>query len=321
MYAPFSEVDISVSKMYGTPSMLHADSAIYDFWCRDLFQRCASVFNWTVPEAWEGMAKNFFEFLLFSTGYVAIIKDDDLGYIFQPCALGPGRNVLYQPTNIIVMNPYSKELSRTYDLGKDAALLQLTKDFRGIFDIVSYYAVKLANLYVSSNMSIINLKQPHIYAARNRAGANALKKMEDKINRGETLVIIDQVLRFDTSAGTDAIFDLSPKDLKAQYITHDLLEDEDKLIKQFMESIGVPTIPEKKERMLVSEVETQTTASVPKAAVWLDTLNSSLEIIKKTFPDIDLSVELRYNTDMNEEGSGKEELDNANAVSDNAERS
>ena len=57
-------------------------------------------------------------------------------------------------------------------------------DYRGIFDTISYYAEKLSTLDNAINLSIINSKFAFMIAAKNKACAEAIKKMLDRINKG-----------------------------------------------------------------------------------------------------------------------------------------
>lgn len=302
--APYDFVDISTTNQYADPSMLKAPSVVYDYWFRALFQRATSVFDVTVPETWDGSSKDLLMYLLMGVGFFGIIDTPKYGYVFQPCSLGAKRDIKYQPKSIIINNPYDNSLDGEYIIGENCGVIKICPDWRGIFDIISFYAVRLANLSVAINTSILNTKQPHIYAARNKAGAEALKKLEDRVNSGTTLVVIDKVLTTDPNTKEDAIFDLSPDSLKNNFITDLLLENEETIIKEFDQEIGIPTVSEKKERMVTSEAETKVVDSTCRSMVWLDCINSSLEETKTIFPDLELKFELRYTQDGVEENQG-----------------
>lgn len=301
---PYDFKDISTTNQWANPSMLKADSALYWYWFRALFQRATSILDVTVPETWDGSSKDFMIRLLFGRGYIGILDTVDYGYLFQPCTLGAKRDVKYQPKSIMVANPWDHTLDGEYIIGENCGVIRLTPDWGGILDIISFYAVRLANIAVSINTSIINMKQPHIYAARNKSGAESLKHLEDKVARGETLIVLDRVLYTDPNTKEDAVFDISPDSLKNNYITDMLISDEESIIREFDTEIGIPTISEKKERMVTSEAETKVVDSTTRSIVWLDCLNSSLEETKKVFPDLDLSFKLRYEADNVTENQG-----------------
>ena len=307
--APYDTNQINYVLGQFSPSTVNIDSKAFRFWLRALYQRASSVFKWTVPKTWNGPVFDFFIRCLFQIGYVGVFDTEKYGYSFQPVGL-KGMNFYYQPSGFIVNNP---ELQKEFTCGKDGELLKMTPDWTGVFDVIQLYAERMALMDASINMSIINTKQPHIYAARNKAGREALKKMEDVIQMGNPLVVLDAVLYMNEELKTDAIFDLSPKDLKSNYITDQLLASYEQIIKEFDQEMGIPTISEKKERMVTSEAETKVVDGTCRSKVWLECLQNSIKNIKEIFPDIELDVELRYDTD-------KEEVEENVTVQDDTER-
>ena len=176
------------------PSMVKTmNNKVFDFWVRSLFQRACSTIIINEPEQWNGQIRDFLYYCLFRFGFVAVFDRDEVGTVFQPCTLY-GYNFYYQPTNALIVNP---TLSQDLDLkiGEECQILKLTPDYLGIWDIITYYAEKLATLDSAINMSIINNKFAWIVGAKNKAAAEALKKLFDKINRGEPAVFFDKKLQ------------------------------------------------------------------------------------------------------------------------------
>ena len=277
------------------PSMVKSyNNKTFAFWERSLFQRAASVVKADLPEEWVGDVRDFFYYVLFRFGYMPVFKQAAYGYTFQPATL-KGYDWYYQPTSAIVANPaLDKSLELT--IGTDCELLKLTPDYMGIWDIITYYAEKLSTLDNAINMSLINNKFPFILGARNKVAGQALKKMLDKINRGEPAVIYDMKLLNDQTDKVEPFMAWERKhSAKEDYLTPEQLQDMQTLLNAFDAEVGIPTIPyQKKERMVASEAESRQIDSQSRATIWIECLNSSAEKIKRLYPDITLSFELRY---------------------------
>ena len=167
-------------------------AAITQMYARYLLQKAISVFEWELPETWDGNIKDFFLYCLFRFGYVAISDFDKVGLGFQPCGLS-GYNFYYQPTTAVISNP-ALDSSLELELGKEAQLLKLTPDYRGVWDVLEFYAKKLALLDESLEMSLINNKFAFFLGVKNKAAGQAIKKMLDMVNKGEPAVVWDMKL-------------------------------------------------------------------------------------------------------------------------------
>ena len=294
MYIPLNYDQINAIEGSYIPSVVKSiNNKVYEFWQRSLFQRACSVIEAELPENWSGSVKDFLYYCLFRFGYVPVWYSAEYGYTFQPANL-KGYNWYYQPTSCIVANPL---LSETLELniGTDCEILKLTPDYRGIYDIICYYAEKLATLDNALNMSLINNKFAFMLGARNKVAGQALKKMLDKVNRGEPAVIYDMKLLNDQTDKTEPFQVWERNNLKNSYLTTDQLRDFQTILNNFDNEVGIPTIPyEKKERMVASEAESRQMDSQSRATIWIECLNSSADRIKELYPDLTLSFKLRY---------------------------
>lgn len=293
-YAPLNYQNINLAAGRFSPSTIKAHNNLsFWFWSRSLFQRMASVIDFTVPENWEGKTKDFFVYCLFKYGYVAVFNDNKFGLSFQPCSL-KGYDFYYQPTQALVANPL---LEKTFKISDDCEILKLTPDYFGCWDIIDYYAEKLSMLDVSINSSIVNSKFAYLLGAKTKGSAQALKKLLDQINKGEPAVIYDSRIFDDhSSKGDVSPFQTWFRDsMKNNYITSDLLQDFQTLLNDFDREIGIPTIPyQKKERLVQSEAESTEIDAKARSIVWINTLDSSIKEVKQLYPDITLSARLRY---------------------------
>ena len=292
MYTPLNYQQVNIAAGSYTPSSVKSyNNKTFAFWERALFQRAQSVLDFTVPKEWDGKVKDFFLYCLFKYGFIAISENKKFGKFFQPCTLS-GFDFYYQPTKAIIANPlYKAELK----IGEEVELLKLTPDYMGAWDIIWYYAEKLSILDNAINMSLINNKFAFFLGARNKGAGQALKKMLDLVNQGEPAVVYDMKLLNDPTDKEMPFQQWQRDNLKNSYLTTDQLMDFQTLLNNFDAEIGIPTIPyQKKERMVTNEANARAYDAKARSITWFNTLTSSIEEIKKLYPDIDLSVVLHY---------------------------
>lgn len=300
-YTPLNYSQINVAAGSYNPSMVKSfNNKTYAFWERSLFQRACSVLQFELPEEWQGSVRDFFYHSLFKYGYLTVFNNEKFGLIFQPCTLN-GYDLYYQPTNAIVSNPAFNG-SLDLKIHEDCELIKLTPDWMGIWDIISYYAEKLSTLDNAINMSLINNKFAYLIGARNKTAGEALKKMFDKMNRGEPAVIYDMKLLNDPQDKAEPWQFLERKDLKSSYLTTDQLMDFQTLLNNFDTEIGIPVLPyQKKERMVTSEAESKIIDATSRSVVWFETLESSIKLVNQKF-NTNIKVMLRYDNELPEEG-------------------
>lgn len=292
-YTPLNYHNINVASGTYNPSPVKAyNNKTFAYWVRALFQRAASTIDFELPDEWKGNIKDFFVYCMFKYGYVAVFDYDEIGLVFQPCALS-GYNFYYQPTDAIISNPkYNARLT----IGESCELIKLTPDYFGIWDILEYYAEKFSTLDDAINMSLINCKTPYILGAKNKTASGALKKILDLVNRGEPAVVFDEKLMNDPNT-KDTPFQLLEllKDPKSAYLTTDQLSDFRTILDNFDAEIGIPCLPyQKKERLVSDEATMRTYDGSARSLTWYNTLISSIEEVKKLYPDIALSARLHY---------------------------
>ena len=302
MYTPFNYEQINILHgMYSPSPVKNRNNKSFDYFFRSLFQRATSVFEWEVPDEWNGTTKDFFLYCLFRFGYVAIFNHEKFGMCFQPCGL-KGIDFYYQPTNVLIAN---KALKQTLDLElhKEAELLKLTPDLRGIWDILDFYAAKLSTLDNAIDMSLVNNKFAFFLGARNKTAGQALKKMLDLVNKGEPAVIWDMKLLNDPTDKDVPFQEWKREHLKDSYLTTDQLLDFHTIMNDFDAEVGIPTIPyQKKERLVSDEANAKQADGKARSVVWYETIQATLEQVKKLYPDIKLDCKMRYET----EGEGGE---------------
>ena len=299
--APYDNAQLNLWSGSYTPSTVKPrNNAAFLYWQRSLFQRMVTAIDFTLPEEWEGSTRDFFNFVIFRNGFLAVFNPEEFGISFQPAGLS-GHNFYYQPTRCIIANPlYNAEL----EIGKNCEILKLSPDYRGYMDIVDYYAEKLALLDNSINTSLVNLKLSWIIGAKTKAAADALKKILDKVDRGDPAVVYDMRIANDPKDSDTPFQFLERKTgAKENYITHDQLQDVATLINAFDAEIGIPSAPyQKKERMVTSEAESRTDDALARVTTWVNTFNSSAERVNKLF-GTNISAAIHYGKGGAEDGA------------------
>ena len=317
-YLPLNYEEINVISGTYIPSQVKSfNNQQYVLWQRALFQRACSTLIIDVPKEWSAN-RDFLYWCLFSYGFVGCGNMAGLGNWFNPGTF-KGFDFYYQPTTFLLVNPYFPETvgatgkAMEMEIGKDCELLKLTPDFRGIWDVICYYAEKLATLDVAINTAIINSKFAYIVGAKNKAAAEVLKKLFDKVNSGEPAVFFDKKLANDGTDKEEPWQALFRDGLKNDYIVTDLLQDFQTIINDFDTEVGIPTVPYyKKERMVTNEVDSKQIDAMSRSIVWYETLKNCIERVNAflDFKDGELSVKLRYMTEGGvEDGNSEADTD------------
>ena len=313
-YTPLNYEQINNIEGHLQPSMLkYCNSITYAYWQRSLFQRAISTIDFTgLPDHWQASVRDFFYWCMFAYGYVGVFDTDEFGLSFQPGALY-GFDFYYQPTEFIVANP---KLNRRFKLHEEAEIIKLTPDYRGIWDIISYYAMLLSALDSGINMSIVNNKFAYLMGAKNKAAAETLKKIFDKIAAGEPAVIFDQsLLQQDAQSKDDPWSFLERSNLKQSYLTTDQLMDRSTLLSSFDAEIGIRSLPyNKKERLVTAEAESREQDSTARLMVWKSTLDSSLKLVNDLF-GTNIKAELTYDKEGEENGTVQDNADRPGELS------
>ena len=313
-YTPLNYDQINNIEGHLQPSMLkYCNSVTYAYWQRALFQRAISTIDFkNLPEAWEASVRDFLYWCIFAYGYVGVFNTDEFGLSFQPGAFY-GFDFYYQPTEFIVANP---KLNRRFKIHEECEIIKLTPDFRGIWDIISYYAMLLSALDSGINMSIVNNKFAYLMGAKNKAAAETLKKIFDKIAGGEPAVVFDQsLLQMDPQSKEEPWSFLERSNLKQSYLTTDQLMDRSTLLSSFDAEIGITSLPyNKKERLVTAEAESRQQDSTARLEVWKATLDSSLKLVNNMF-GTNIKAELTYDKGGEDLGTQQSNIDRPGELS------
>ena len=260
-----------------SPSTVHCtDVGLTRFFQKYLLQKAISVFKWDLPMNWD---KDFFLYGLYSFGHMAVINTDRFGVIPQFCGL-MGYNVFYRPTRAVISNPLLNGIIQP-KIDSQCTVFKMNADYSGIWDIVSYYADMMAMAAQTAGINMFNSKLSYLFFAKDKSSAESYKKMADKILSGEPIAVVDKNLY--SNDGTKA-WEMFTQDLKQNYIVHEVLTDLLKYEAMFCTAVGLPNAnTEKKERMIVDEVNANNVETNSNAEMWLERFKIDAEKTNKMF--------------------------------------
>ena len=287
MGLPYDYVQSNLITSQQSPSYIHTNSTLSGFFRRYLFETAISVFEWKLPELW---AKNYFLYVLYGMGYIAVIDTDKYGVIPQHCGLG-GYNVFYQPAYVLVTNPRLPIKKTRYNIGSECELLQLQPDYFGILDLVSYYGDMMALCAEATAVNITNSKLAFVFAADHKGAAETFKKMTDEVLSGKPAIAVDKALFDDNGKPRWTTF---AQNLQQNYIADKLNDELQKYQSDFMRAIGIPQVgQEKKERLITTEIQTGNSDCKNRAALWLESLQDGCKKVNAMF-GTNISVDWRF---------------------------
>lgn len=259
------------------------------FYMRALYQRAISGTVFRLPEAWK-RGKRYFRNVLFSQGFIGIVKTDKYGIIPQICTFS-GYGVFLQPVQMLVNQPL---VEFTGTIGEDCELVHLCGDYRGIWDVVEHYAIRLSVAITSVDCALMNERISLLAAAKSKQASETLKYLFEKISAGEPFAVYDKAIKEDSLKDDSEPIWTYSQDVASQYISDKLLSDINTILQQFDREIGIAAVGEKKERMLTDEVALQQDDSCARASTWYENLSDSFDLTNNLFPELNLSFTMRY---------------------------
>ena len=271
------------------PSSIHTkNTGLYNYYYNRLFIKALSVLEWkNIPETW---SLEFFKQVLFGFGFLTVFKTDKYGVIPQNCTLSDTHTIFYQPKRVIVANPVLPS-SLELEVGKDCELLRLQPDYKGITEIVSFYADMLAVASETAAVNLLNSRASFVFFAQNKAAAETYKKMYDTLASGDPFAVIDKNLLNEDGSHN---WEWMQQNVGQNYIVTDVLNDLKTIEDRYNTKIGIPNAnTQKRERLITSEVEANDADTQCLVDVWLDTLNRDLEKINARY-GLNISVSYRY---------------------------
>ena len=279
----------NVAKASFSPSTFHlADNASFAFYARYLWQKMTNVFKFTLPAEWD---EDYFKYVLFGAGYIPILYTARFGVIPQYGTAG-GFNQFFEPDFVLIANELlPDESGHELKIGRDCEVVRLAPDWRGVGDLIGFYAAKMALCSQAIDINLINSKVAFVFAAKTKAQAEAFKKMYQDIATGEPAVVVDKSLF--TEEG-DAQWQLFSQNLKNTYLVSDIVSDMRKIEEEFDTKIGIPNAnTDKRERLNTDEVNANNVETAIIAEGWLNSIRTGFKKVKKLYPGVNCSVDWR----------------------------
>lgn len=285
--APYMYDYINAEVSQHSPSTVHTkNTELQRFFARYLLQKAMSVFKWDLPETWD---RDYFLYVLYGIGYIAVLNTDKYGVIPQQCGLD-GYNIFYQPKRALVTNPLLKGL-RSLDIGTQCTLIKLQPDYGSVMDLVGFYADMMALTAETAGVNLVNSRLSYVFFGKNKNTEESQKKLFDHVASGEPAIFVDTAL-YDVQSGNPSWIPFQ-QNVGQNYIAGDALADLRKWEMMFDTDIGIPNAnTDKKERLISDEVNANNVEVTSKADLWLDQLQKSFAQTSKMF-GIKLGVEWR----------------------------
>ena len=295
---PYSVLPVSYEKenRYNSnfhPSEIHAEkTGLTRYFEKYLLQKAISVFKFTLPEEW---SYTYFLYGLFCGGYAVITNTKQFGIVAQcpPNARLYGMDLYYQPTNAIITNHLLPDIN-TPKLHSECEIIKLQPDYSGIMDIVSYYAELMAVASQTASVNIANSKLSYIIAVDNKSSAETFKKVTDEILSGKPAVVTGKKL---FNADGRPLWETFAQNLQSNFIAPELFECIASLDADFCTEVGVPNVNiAKASGVSDAEVMSNNVDTYSKASLWLESMKSDIEKVKKLYPELEgkLDVEFRW---------------------------
>lgn len=283
----------------------------YRFWFRSLLIDLCSVFEFKgLPKDWP---ENFFKAVLFSRGYLAVFADKKLGLAFNPCQLREF-DFYYQPTIATVSNAYygNGGWYKEYEIGKTCEILKLNEDYMGLFDLIDYYAQKLANLSVAFNMAVANAKIPAIFIADTERILKSIEVICDEAQKGTPKIIIKNPEDSREVLPTKDLVSVVFQDLQKTYKGTELLENIQTVLDSWYSAIGYPSTVDKNAHILNEEADFQFAQATSKTTTWINCMNRDFEKINKLFKtnmEVDLNARKNMSDSNGTVSESEEQID------------
>lgn len=267
------------------PGTVHTKNTyIFNFYQKYLFQKLTSQFVWKLPDNWD---ENYFITCLYAWGNLAVFDAEEFGIVALSGSMS-GYNLYYQPTRYIIANPIIG--GKSLDIGGNCELIYLQHDYSGALDLVNYYADILATSAETLASNIMNSKLSYVFASSSKNAAETGRKMFDMIQQGQLAVWYDTQL---LSANGKPIWQPFSANVKQNYIAPDILKNMQDAENEFCRRIGIPTVPQKAERLITAEAEKTTVETDSIISQWEDTLKKCFKRVSDMF-GVNVEFSRRY---------------------------
>lgn len=296
---PLPYADANLYNGLFNPSTIHVkDTSLFYFFWRFLYYKVAAAFDIEgQPEYWDN---DYLKAVLIARGFAAVFDYLPVGPIPQNAGIGNRIDIFYRPRIVTIVNPAFKSGTKDiYEVGEDCELIKLTPDYRGLGELISFYAENMALCAESAGINLVNSQLAYIFRVKDGKQASALKEMFDKIRSGDAAAWVDKELFDDDDHPTWEAFN---QNIRSTFIAPDILDMLTAWEVRFKEEIGIPDVDSKRERLITDEVQASTAGADANITTWIQTLNKSIANVNRLF-DLNLRAVRRF-----EGGEGNEQF-------------
>lgn len=262
-----------------------------NYWERSFFQRCRSIIEFDgLPEAAPGQIGwdyDAFMYQLFRMGYAVVFRSKKYGMVVQP-GTPTGYGLQYQPRGMNITTQFFN-FGRPLEIGTECGVIKLTPDYRGIWDIITKYAVEMQHAEVAIRQSALNARFAYGAFAKDDRQRKSLEMMFQRLANGEPAIVVNADLKrpLDGKTGEGGDYELPimqiDRDLSKNFILPELMEFRRTILMDFYRELGIKVQPDKKERMNVNESESADAETFNRREVWRICLEKSLDEVNKMY--------------------------------------
>ena len=261
-----------------------------NYWERSFFQRCRSIIEFDgLPEAGAGQIGwdyDAFMYQLFRMGYAVVFRSKKYGMVVQP-GTPTGYGLQYQPRGMNITTQFFN-FGRPLEIGTECGVIKLTPDYRGIWDIITKYAVEMQHAEVAIRQSALNARFAYGAFAKDDKQKRSLELLFQRLANGEPGIIVNTELKRPMDAkSTDGAYELPimqiDRDLSKNFILPELMEFRRTILMDFYRELGIKVQPDKKERLNVNESQSADAETFNRREVWRICLEKSLDEVNRMY--------------------------------------
>lgn len=262
-----------------------------NYWERSFFQRCRSIIEFDgLPAAGAGQIGwdyDAFMYQLFRMGYAVVFRSKKYGMVVQP-GTPTGYGLQYQPRGMNITTQFFN-FGRPLEIGTECGVIKLTPDYRGIWDIITKYAVEMQHAEVAIRQSALNARFAYGAFAKDDKQKRSLELLFQRLANGEPGIIVNTELKrpMDAKSTDGGAYELPimqiDRDLSKNFILPELMEFRRTILMDFYRELGIKVQPDKKERMVVNESESADAETFNRREVWRICLEKSLDEVNRMY--------------------------------------
>ena len=288
---------------YMTPSpktVQGLNNSAYFYYRTQLYLKIYSLFDFeNLPENWD---IDYIKDNLFRDGYITVVEHN--GTVWRLTGGLTGVNVYNNPTEIIIANPVLGSFNKK--IGVDGEILYFNRvdgAYIGLENLVTRYAIMLANCDGSINTTLINSRVAHVFEGETDAEIQSYKKLYDEVSQGKPAVFLKK------GKATLSESNFNFLNVKNTYIGNDIMLTKNSIMNEFLTEIGISNANrDKRERLTDDEVNSNNAETCANVMLWLDTMQRCCEKINKLF-GLNISVKLKNHVTTGDEKAAGGEAD------------